>query len=185
MPSITKQHIVDEIKRTARANNGTPLGKERFLNESGIKESDWRGRYWVRWTEAVAEAGFSGNKFNAAYADDDLLRPLALLARQLGHLPVNAEMRMRARLDPEFPSDKTFERFGSKRDLAERLRVFAVANDLADVADICAAAKPIVRSRESAAQPEEFGFVYLLRSGRFFKVGKTNAVGRRELSPLM
>ena len=27
---------------------------------------------------------------------------------------------------------------------------------------------------------DEFGFVYLIQSGHFFKIGKTNALGRRE-----
>jgi len=48
---ITKQHIIDEIKRTAEANDGVPLGIGRFLKETGIKKSDWEGKYWVRWSD--------------------------------------------------------------------------------------------------------------------------------------
>jgi hypothetical protein len=35
------------------------------------------------------------------------------------------------------------------------------------------------RSRSDDAEPE-MGFVYLIRSGRYYKIGKSNAVGRRE-----
>ena len=38
--SMNKQHIVDEIRRTAKANGGIPLGIQRFLTETGIKYSD-------------------------------------------------------------------------------------------------------------------------------------------------
>jgi hypothetical protein len=35
-------------------------------------------------------------------------------------------------------------------------------------------------SQPTAIDPEEnFGFVYLIRTGRHFKIGRTNAVGRR------
>ena len=33
---------------------------------------------------------------------------------------------------------------------------------------------------EPGHQEEKIGFVYLIKSGRFFKIGKTNAIGRRE-----
>jgi hypothetical protein len=34
-----------EIRRTAEANGGTPLGKSRFAAETGVREHDWSGRY--------------------------------------------------------------------------------------------------------------------------------------------
>jgi len=39
---MNKQHILQEIKRTATANDGIPLGRLRFFRETGIKESDWK-----------------------------------------------------------------------------------------------------------------------------------------------
>ncbi len=46
---MTKEEILDEIRRMAAENGGRPLGRGRFLQETGIQESDWAGRYWVRW----------------------------------------------------------------------------------------------------------------------------------------
>ena len=54
---MTKDHILAEICRTAAPNGGMPLGRERFFAETGIKEPDWRGKYWVRWSDAVRAAG--------------------------------------------------------------------------------------------------------------------------------
>ena len=52
---MEKQHIIDEIKRTAEKNGGVPLGKRRFFSETGIAESDWYGKYWVKWSDAVGK----------------------------------------------------------------------------------------------------------------------------------
>lgn len=32
----------------------------------------------------------------------------------------------------------------------------------------------------SGSTPDEFGYVYLLKSARYYKIGRSNAVGRRE-----
>ena len=60
---VTKAHMLDEIERTAEANGGRALGRQRFYAETGIKETDWSGKYWVRWSDALREAGFAPNQF--------------------------------------------------------------------------------------------------------------------------
>jgi hypothetical protein len=89
---MDKQHILDEIKRTAKANNGVPLGRERFLQETGIKESDWYGKFWVRWGDALREAGFAPNQWQAAYRDELLIEKFISLIRELGQFVSKLEV---------------------------------------------------------------------------------------------
>jgi hypothetical protein len=56
--SVTKLYILQEIKRTTRANGGTPLRKLQFESKTGIKRYDWFGVYWARWSDAIREAGY-------------------------------------------------------------------------------------------------------------------------------
>jgi Meiotically Up-regulated Gene 113 (MUG113) protein len=181
---MNKRHILKEIKRTAEANGGVPLGRQRFLAETGIRESDWSGRFWTRWSDAVREAGFEPNVKQAAYERDKLLEKLALLVRELGHYPVVAELRMEARSDPNFPSKNVFSRFGGKAQIASALLSWCARSPgWDDVQAICA---PLATSEEAAtSSPEEdaapiIGYVYLLKSGKYYKIGRSNAPGRRE-----
>ena len=181
--TITKQHIIDEIKRTAKANGDVPLGVGRFLKETGIRESDWRGRFWVRWNDAVREAGFEPNQKQAAIDDAVLLEKLTALIRELGHFPVAAEIRMKDAQDPTFPNLKTFSRFGLKHELVARVRAHCEARPgYGDVATICAAIEPSADASDNGVKDTEpvFGFVYLMKAGRHYKIGRSNAVGRRE-----
>ena len=180
---MKKGHILAEIQRTAGENGGVPLGQNRFSSETGISKADWCGRYWVRWSDALREAGYRPNAFASAVPEEQLLAKLLELTRELGHFPVEAELKIKARSDAEFPSHNTFRRLGSKAARAARLRTFALERGCADVADLCppgveAVAPP--EREEDLAPDADLGFVYLLRSGRFYKVGRTNALGRRE-----
>jgi Meiotically up-regulated gene 113 len=180
---MNKQHILEEIRRTANSNGGVPLGRLRFFTETGIKESDWRGVHWVRWNEAVREAGFAPNQKTESYDEDWLLTKLIALARELGRFPVWAELRLRARTAPDFPSDGTFRRFGSKEQVVARVAEYCRAHKgFEDVLAMCPATDALldpspIAKRDNA---EDIGFVYLLKSGRFYKIGRSNAFGRRE-----
>jgi hypothetical protein len=180
---MNKAHILQEIVRTAEANSGVPLGRDRFQSETGIRESDWHGKYWIRWSDAVREAGFVPNRMSAAYDKADLLDKYARLARELGRLPVRGDLLLKARSDSSFPSKSAFERFGRKAKLIKRLLEYCGSREgYEDVARLCeehAAGNREVPD-ESARVEEKVGFVYLIKSGRFYKIGKTNAAGRRE-----
>ena len=179
---MNREFIVSEIRRTATANNSVPLGREAFRTATGIKASDWLGRYWSRWGDAVAEAGFMPNKMQEALKSEDLIAALVGLIRELGAFPTHAQVRMKSTSDATFPSHTTFDRFGSKTGRIEAVIRYCESHaGLADVLKICTpllGVSAVTANTESDA--EVLGFVYLLRSGRFYKIGRSNAVGRRE-----
>jgi hypothetical protein len=93
---MTREAILSEIRRTALENGDVALGKKRFLDATGIAESDWSGRYWTRWSDAVAEAGFVAQSMNPRLPDVDVIEAAASIVRSLGHFPTAAEIRLAA-----------------------------------------------------------------------------------------
>jgi hypothetical protein len=177
---LKKSHILAEIQRTSAANGGVALGRDRFHKETGIKEGDWYGRHWSRWSDALKEAGLSPNEFQGAYADDVLLGKLADICRELGRFPVVGELKLKHRADPSFPDAKVFDRLGPKHERARRLAEYCRSAEMDDVVAMCATVEGPPEPEESADDEPVIGFVYLFKSGRYFKIGKSNAAGRRE-----
>lgn len=182
---MNKQHILEEIRRLAKATGGVTPGKRAFETETGVRESDWLGKHWVRWNDAVTEAGCMPNQKRVAYSETFLIEQLVTLIRELGHYPVNAELRMKTRSDATFPNAKTFHRFGSKRQIVAKVLEFCVANKR--FADVVAMCPPISVGQETETHPgssqeQELGFVYLIKHGtrREYKIGRTNNTLRRE-----
>lgn len=179
----SKSHIIAEIKRTADANSGVALGKRRFEQASGIRESDWSGRYWATWGEAVRAAGYAPNVRTARRDSEVLLVPLALLARELGRFPTRAEMRLAARKPGAFPVSGIEHRFKSRAAQLAALVEFCRGHDAyADVVQCVTSTEGLeaTSDAESASGRTDVGYVYLLKSGRHYKIGRSNAVGRRE-----
>jgi hypothetical protein len=116
---MKKEHILREIKRTTEENGGVPLGWRKFVQETGIREADWLGKHWARWSEALREAGYAPNKLTVAYDESFLCERFIDLTRELKRLPVKGDFLMKARRDPTFPSSSTFEKFGSKAELVK------------------------------------------------------------------
>jgi len=184
---MDKQHILDEIKRTTKANDGKPLGEARFEKETGIKKFDWYPHYWIRWGDALQEVGFSPNKLQGAYDENKLVEKYAGFIRELGHFPVTAEVRRKSKLDSSFPSHNVlgFARFGGKKQLATKIINFCkTQNDWDDVIELCTglanSEEQLSEESSNFASGKPAGVVYLMKSGRYYKIGRSNDVGRRK-----
>jgi hypothetical protein len=182
---MDKAFIVEEIKKATAARGGKPPGRQTFEIETGIRISDWCGKYWRNRGEALQEAGFAPNQFQSAYDVQYLLEQFINLLREIRRFPVQADLKIKAREDKAFPSHTTFARLGRKVERVKKVVDYCKSrNGFEDVLQVCpnmpdeGKAAPSVNSRET-----EIGFVYLLKSGRYYKIGKSNSVGRREREP--
>jgi hypothetical protein len=181
---MDRQHILDEIRRTAKDNGGVPLGHKRFAAETGIKYSDWWGKIWARWGDALQEAGFKPNRLTAKIGEEVILAKIAGLILELGRFPVAGEWRLRSRRGDGFPDQKTVRKLGDRVELATKLYEFCQNRpELKLVADICRTVmnepKPSTASLETADDTRNHGYVYLMRSGQRYKIGATDDIARR------
>lgn len=184
---MDKQHILDEIRRTALENGGVALGIAAFRAATGIRQADWYGIHWARWTDAAREAGVTPNEFVTAFDPDATMALFVALTSELGKLPTQGELRIRRRADSSFPNDKVFaNKFGARPQLvAKALDYCERYPGWEDVKAICrdylASVPAETEEGSSKADGEiEYGFVYMLKSGKHYKIGRTNALGRRE-----
>ncbi len=182
---VSKGHVVEEIKRLAAARGGKAPGRQRFEHETGIRVSDWYPHLWMRWGDALADAGLAPNELATKYEPADILDKYAALVRELSRIPLHAELRIKAKTDSSFPSHNVWSRFGGKAGLLAALREHC--NGRAELADIVALLPSV--SASTSPQTEDAspslrkiptGFVYLMKSGRHYKIGRSNSVGRRE-----
>jgi hypothetical protein len=184
---MTKERILSEIKRTAAANGGVPLGIDRFREATGIRKEDWYGVFWVRWSDAQVEAGFDRNQFGAPAFDDEwVVGRIATYIRELGHFPVKAELKMRKLHVREFPNIVTIRRrLGAKAEIVNKILEYCRANDgWDDVIAICMTLQVALPAHTQSASttgdsPPEVGHVYLLKHGKAYKIGRSTEVSRR------
>jgi hypothetical protein len=180
-----KRHILAEIKRLAEASGGKPPGIGAFERETGIKQSDWYPTLWLRWGDAVQEAGFAPNNFlEVPLTDEYMVEQYARLTQRLGHLPLQGELIRESKANASVPGEKAFRRFGGKGKLLKAVVAFCRAHaGFDDVLGLCESAVNVQNS--DADPPDErkpkiiTGFVYLMKSGPHYKIGRTNSLARR------
>ena len=186
--AVSKDEIVAAIRREAVANGGVPLGQAAFVRATGIGTHNWKGGHWARWSDAVAAAGFEASSWGNRSPIGDLtpaeaLEALAQLVRDFGRFPTDAELRLRKRSEPATPHPTVFRRrLGSTEEQIDALYNWAFEHD--DWADVAEILVPLIRSRAgdgatSVGGKVVLGSVYLFKSGAYYKVGRSNSVGRR------
>lgn len=173
-----REHILKEIKRLAKASGDKPPGKKSFERETGIRESEWSGRYWARWGDACLEAGLIPNAVPERISEDFVLKCIAEACRRFGRVPTTAEFQLERRGNDEFPSAATIrKRFRTRTDLLSSLKDWCQRNNWTDVAAMNLSGDGIQRKSAAAAVVE--GFVYLLQSGAHYKIGRSDDLERR------
>lgn len=179
MATPSRDLILDEIRRTAVANGGQALGRDRFAKATGISQWDW-GRYWANFSDAIREAGYEPGQFNRAHEPDRLLMAYADVVRRLGRVPTRGELRLERIRDAAVPNESTFfQRFGQKPDLLRAVvEHLSDKPDYADVREVCLAtlerspARAVAEAEDGTAS--DYGFVYLIRGrGGEYKIGRT------------
>jgi len=173
-----REEILNEIRRLAKANGGLPPGFRLFEQQTGIRQGAWRGVYWARWGDAVAEAGFKPNVAVPKHDEEFVLGKIAEVCRHFGRIPTAMEFRIHGRSHSDIPNHKAiYRRFQSTANMLRRLAEWASAEkSRADVAAMLA-------DRVSDAEPEvkrpAEGFVYLIRWGANDKIGRGDQLERR------
>lgn len=174
--------IISEIKRLAEADGGRVPGVRAFEQETGVTTAQWRGVLWVRWSEAIVEAGYQPNEYRQRYDSNQVLLQVAEAARHYKHLPTVAELRLYRRRHADFPNDKTVgNHFPTKAALASAIRLQAKTDH--SLLDILPLLPPAANDAE--AQPTfrkssvPDGWVYLIKSGKHYKIGRGDDLERR------
>ena len=109
--------------------------------------------------------------------------------RNLGKIPTEGELRIAKRRNGDFPSHSTFAiHMGLKKQRLETALNFLVSttNEEKLVALLNEAISLLSPDETIDVKPKinndrlATGFVYLLKSGKYYKIGKTNSVDRRQ-----
>lgn len=171
-----RETILAEIKRL-HSELGISPGIVKFSAETGIPQTRFIGVYWARWSDALAEAGLATNELQGKFDSDEVLRGLAQFTQKIGRYPSNRDLRLAKRQGESVANEKVYStHFGNADGIRRALRDFCQSNS--DFMDVL----PLIP--ESQVAPEQTldsanGRVYLLKSGAFFKIGRTDNLERR------
>jgi hypothetical protein len=179
MSKPSKQKLIDTYKRLVNEHGGEHIGEGVFKRETGYSHHYWKGGFWRSWSDFQTDAGYEPNIATEKTPDEILLRRFAELALERNALPTEADLMLKKKEDPSFPSKSTYRRWGSRDALLEKVAEYCEDHhEFFPVLNLLKTnTSKNIELRLEAGQTK--GFVYLLRSGKSYKLGRSNAVGRR------
>lgn len=179
---VTKDFILSEIRRLAKEKAGR-VGLKAFVAASGIPQSQILGRHWATWNEATLEAGLAAATFGSDKKPDELVVVVtANLIARLQKWPTNNELILARRRDPSFPSLNVFRRLREQPTFLSKLLAHCASHAELEVAKrVVAERMATVTSKDgiASAAASVQGYVYMMRSGRRYKIGRSNSPARR------
>jgi hypothetical protein len=178
---MTKEAILSEIRRAA-AERGGRVGLAAFLASTGVPEKQILGKFWATWNEALTEAGIETATFEKPRTPEEtVLEALAQLVVRLGKWPTENELSLQRRRDKSFPSLGVIRRLRREGNVKSKLLAHCAGrSDLAPAREVVAQLPESgADDRTSIGRAPVQGFVYMMRSGKRYKIGYTNSPARR------
>lgn len=177
--AVSKETILSAYSDLVKANLGRPVGERIFTRETGISRYYWQGGHWRSWSAFQADAGHTPNRPTQKIPDETVLKAFVQLAVEQGNIPSEADLMLKRKADPSFPNKLCFRRWGDRPALLAKVTEYCDGReDLAPVLELLQDGSSISLDHRLEAFRIK-GFVYLLRSGKHYKLGRSNAVGRR------
>ncbi len=182
---MTDSNYLTKLRAEVEANGGKPPGEQRFYRSTGLSREDLWAAGYASYGEACKAVGAEPNRLQRRYTDDELLGPLALLARQVGKFPSKGAVEVQRKRDSSFPSWDSFSHRAARGpEPSLRAALVEWCGNKPDFADVAALIvdlhlKPTLRR---GSRQVVNGFVYLMRygaGGTIFKIGLTDNVQRR------
>lgn len=177
----TKEDIIAEIRRLAPERGGR-ISIRAFCSATGIPEHQILGAHWSTWNEALTEAGIlTSSFFQPKTQDASVIEAFVQLVHRLKKWPTQTDLLLERRRNRSFPSVPVVRRV--KRELPFASRIVSYCSGRTDLVDVLRIAAEVAKS-EKAETPVPIrasihGYVYMMRSGRRYKIGHTNSPSRR------
>ncbi|MDO8296411.1 MAG: GIY-YIG nuclease family protein [Caulobacter sp.] len=152
-----------------------------FERETGIGAHQWSGKFWARWSDAISEAGHEPNKRTERLDSQVILAQIVDACRHYGHLPTKAELQLYGKDGNGFPSSNAILRnIGRRSAVIAALAKLAVDDaSYADIGAMLPGSGDVAHAAYPSASKTPEGFVYLIKSGDFYKVGRSDDLERR------
>jgi hypothetical protein len=147
------------------------------------------GVYWARWGDALIEAGFKPLEWNTRLDEKEILDAIVGLVRKYDRYPVRAEIQIESRNSTSIPVPNTLRRrLGTRAEVIRKLSEYCSSGEeFADVRTILAKELTKVVPRKPDEEVADFskdqkhaGYVYLVKSGKLFKIGWSENHWRRK-----
>jgi hypothetical protein len=178
---MTKEAILTEIRRAAHERGGR-ISIAAFLKATGLPEKQVLGKHWATWNAALQEAGIETVGFKRPRTPDDaVLEAFAQFVARLGKWPTENELALERRRNSSFPCLPVISRLRKAGAFPSRIANQCVERPDLALAKELAAQQPQSASDEnpSIGRAAVQGYVYMMRSGRRYKIGYTSSPARR------
>ena len=179
---MDKAQVLEALSSLA-AREGRRIGVRAFAQETGITQRWLRYQVWfTSWNGLLQELGLPTRSFSVPKIPaDNIANAVAALSIRLGRWPTEDDLTRERAVNKGFPSPSTIQPLRRSGELAKLIVALGTADpDLGEAARIASTkvVTAVPTDRESL-QERVTGYVYMLKSGRRYKIGKTNNVARR------